>query len=582
MLPRNPDESRSAIMGHDTEVKKLLARIYGDEKGARAAQRVLPLLETFPRQADRKSKEGFFSESDVVLITYGDSLHQPGEKPLTTLKRFAETHFRSTFSAIHILPFYPYSSDDGFSVIDFYQVDPKIGSWEEVAALRTDFELMVDFVLNHISARSGWFKRYLAETPGYTQLAIEVDPAVDLSMVVRPRSLPLLTECQKDIGQTVHVWTTFSEDQVDLNYDSLDVLEQMVRVLLFYVEQGASMLRLDAVAYLWKEPGTPCIHLDETHATVQLFRKILDIVAPDVILITETNVPHQENISYFGDGRNEAQMVYNFTLPPLLLHTFLTQNSSDLTHWAAGLGQSTPTTTFFNFTASHDGIGVRPLEGILPDESVDRLADHVLKNGGLISYKRNPDGSESPYELNVTYVDALFDTHSAGGDSLHADRFLASQTIQLSMPGVPGIYIHSILGSRNWTDGVASTGRARTINREKPMVSDIISELEDPESLRHHIFNAYTHRIRVRRRQPAFHPTAGCRVIALDPRVFALERRCPDQTIYALVNVTSDTVELSLPEAASSPPMVDLISGLEQGTDAIRLGPYQSVWLTPG
>jgi len=567
-------------MVHDGDIRNLLVLIYGDREGGRAAERILRLMDAFPTKPVSDTDSGFFSESDVILITYGDSIRQRGVPPLVTLKRFVETHLEGVFSAIHLLPFYPYSSDDGFSVIDFHKVDPKIGSWEDISDLNEHYELMFDYVLNHISAQSEWFQNYLAGISGYRQLAIEVDPDADLSMVVRPRALPLLTEFQKIDGPPVHVWTTFSADQIDLNYKSLDVLEHMVRVLLFYVEQGATMLRLDAVAYLWKELGTPCIHLDKTHAMVKLFRKILDRVAPGVRLITETNVPHPENISYFGDGYNEAQMVYNFTLPPLLLHTFLTQNSSDLTRWTAGFEQGTATTTFFNFTASHDGIGVRPLEGILPDESVDRLASHVLENGGLISYKRNPDGSESPYELNVTYVDALYDHRMADGDPLHAERFLASQTIQLSFPGVPGIYVHSVLGSRNWTDGVASTGRARTINREKPLLSDITKNLKDPDGLRHQIFYPYTHRIRIRRGQPAFHPNSGCRVLELDPRVFAIERTCPQQTIYALTNVTSENVDLTLSEPAGSDPLVDLISGRETGASPIRLDPYQSVWLT--
>ncbi|CAB5085934.1 Uncharacterized glycosyltransferase YcjM [Olavius algarvensis associated proteobacterium Delta 3] len=569
-------------MDQRNEVRDLLVQIYGDRDGRLAAERIFPLLDAFPKNPVSDKARAFFSESDVIVITYGDSIRQSGEMPLATLKRFADTYFKDVFSAIHILPFYPYSSDDGFSVTDFYRVDPEIGTWRGVSELKENFRLMFDYVLNHISAQSDWFRHYLAGTPGYSRLAIEVDPATDLSMVVRPRALPLLTEFRKAPGQTVHVWTTFSADQIDLNYKSLDVLERMVRVLLFYLGQGASMLRLDAVAYLWKELGTTCIHLEKTHTVVKLFRAILDIAAPGVILVSETNVPHHENISYFGNGRDEAQMVYNFTLPPLLLHTFLTRNASELTRWAAGLDPLTNTTIFLNFTASHDGIGVRPLEGILPDDALDRLAAHVVENGGLISHKRNPDGSESPYELNITYVDALLDDAMPAGDAFHAERFLASQTAQLSMPGMPGIYIHSILGSRNWSAGVASTGRARTINREKLMVSDIIADLEDPASLRHQIFYPYTHRIRVRRRQPAFHPSAHCRVLALDPRVFALVRSCPDQTIYALTNVTPENVDLAWPELATSGRMGDLISGREQGTAPIRLNPYQSVWLTSG
>ena len=291
-------------MVHDGDIRNLLVLIYGDREGGRAAERILRLMDAFPTKPVSDTDSGFFSESDVILITYGDSIRQRGVPPLVTLKRFVETHLEGVFSAIHLLPFYPYSSDDGFSVIDFHKVDPKIGSWEDISDLNEHYELMFDYVLNHISAQSEWFQNYLAGISGYRQLAIEVDPDADLSMVVRPRALPLLTEFQKIDGPPVHVWTTFSADQIDLNYKSLDVLEHMVRVLLFYVEQGATMLRLDAVAYLWKELGTPCIHLDKTHAMVKLFRKILDRVAPGVRLITETNVPHPENISYFGDGYN--------------------------------------------------------------------------------------------------------------------------------------------------------------------------------------------------------------------------------------------------------------------------------------
>jgi glycosidase len=346
-------------------MKSILQRIYGRSKGDAAAARLSAIVDAFSSGPSGRHRD-LFSEKDAILITYGDSLSQNTERPLQTLRRFSSDHFKGVFSGIHILPFFPYSSDDGFSVTDFMAVRSDLGSWKDIQAVGHDFKLMVDLVANHMSAKSQWFQSYLANEKGFGQLAIEVDPTVDLSGVIRPRTLPLLTAYVKRSGRRVHLWTTFSADQIDLNYKSLDVLEIMVRTLLFYVSQGARIIRLDAIAYLWKQIDTPCIHLPQTHDMVRLFRRILDLTAPGVTIVTETNVPHAENISYLGNGTDEAQMVYNFSLPPLLLYSLVTGNARVLSDWARNLATPTERTAFFNFTASHDGIGVRPLEGILP------------------------------------------------------------------------------------------------------------------------------------------------------------------------------------------------------------------------
>ncbi len=561
-------------MGNFAEVKRFLKKIYGDREGELALERIMPLIERFP--VKKSDKEGYFSQEDVVLITYGDSLLGEGQIPLVTLHDFANTYLKDAISTVHFLPFFPWSSDDGFSVIDFSTINPELGSWEEVVAIGRDFQLMFDYVVNHFSSKGEWFENYLAGKEGYVDFAMEVDPSTDLSMVTRPRSLPLLSEYKKHDGSTVHLWTTFSADQIDFNFKSLDVLEKMIEVLLLYAQKGATILRLDAIAYLWKEIGTTCIHLSETHDMVKLFRSILDLVAPDVIIITETNVPHQENISYFGDGKDEAQMVYNFTLPPLLFYSFLKENGTVLTDWAKGLYLESASNTFFNFAASHDGIGVRPLEGILPPEEIDALAEVVKANGGQVSYKRNPDGSDSPYELNITYVDAIL----ADSESTQAEKFLASQAIQYVLPGVPATYIHSLLGSRNWLEGVKQTGRARTINRAKLEVENLMSELKDPESFRSRIFYSYIALIKIRKKQQAFHPNADFEILEIDPKVFAIKRYCEEQTIYALTNVSSTEVPLSLSGHDVPEQMEDLILGEKFKTDSFTLRPYQYVWLS--
>lgn len=560
-----------------TRIQALLVQIYGTDRGAQAWRRLRVLLADFPPRA--AEGRDLFSEQEIVLITYGDSLREAQTTPLQTMYAFAQRYLAQIVSTIHFLPFFPYSSDDGFAVKDYFAIDPQLGRWEDLRRFKPTFRLMYDWVVNHVSAQSLWFQHYRESQPGFAHLAIEVDPGTDLRRVTRPRALPLLTPFTKSDGRQVHLWTTFSADQVDLNFQSLDVLLDQVRVMLTYVSRGADILRLDAIAYLWKEVGTTCIHLPRTHLMVKLFRAILDLTAPEVLLITETNVPHAENISYFGEDGDEAQLVYNFTLPPLLLHSFLTGDASCLSRWVGELALSSPRTAFFNFTASHDGIGVRPLEGILAPEEIQALVAAVRDSGGDVSFRRNPDGAQSPYELNITYLDALKGA-SAGGDAMHARRFLASQAVALVLPGVPAVYIHSLLGSRNWYAGVRESGRARSINRAKLLWPEVVKELEDPVSLRARVFWPYRDMLKVRRRQPAFHSKADCEVLRGDRRLLAIVRRSRDQTIWTFTNVSPEPVGLGELARHCSRPCLDLLTGRRGMAETAVLAPYQALWLT--
>ena len=567
------------LVNSKNEIKAILNRIYGRQKGVAAFARLAAVLDAVSSEPPA-GEIGLFTQADIILITYGDTLLGKNERPLQTLHRFCNDHFKGVFSGIHILPFFPYSSDDGFSVTDFQAVRADLGSWTDIRAIGGDFKLMVDLVANHVSAKSQWFQSYLADEKGFRQLAIEVDPTIDLSGVIRPRTLPLLTAWEKRSGRRVHLWTTFSADQIDLNYQSLDVLENMVRTLLYYVAKGARIIRMDAIAYLWKQIGTPCIHLAQTHDMVRLFRRILDLTAPGVTIVTETNVPHAENISYFGNGADEAQMVYNFSLPPLLLYSLATGSARIFSDWARNLATPSERTAFFNFTASHDGIGVRPLEGILPSSQIAWLANRVRLNGGQVSERCNPDGSTSPYELNITYLDALKDPASPD-DPLHIPRFLASQAVALAFAGVPAVYIHSILGSQNWTEGVRLTGRARTINRARLSADAVYAELADPKSVRARIFYPYLAMIGIRTRQPAFHPAATTQVLTLDDRVFAVKRFCPQQTLFAVTNFSAAALTLNLPIENTSDPLIDLLGGERFDDGSISLNAYQTMWLNP-
>ncbi len=568
---------------------RILARfrlLYGQDRAANVMACLEQLLSRFEARPARYSPANRMTERDVVLITYGDLLQRPGQPPLVTLHEALRRHLQGVISTVHLLPFFPYSSDDGFSVIDYLRVDPALGDWEDVHRIGSTFKLMFDAVINHISAQSAWFQAFRSGDPAYRDYFIVVDPATDLSGVTRPRVTPLLTPFQTALGER-HVWTTFSADQVDLNYANPDVLLAVLEVLLTYVAHGADIIRLDAIAYLWKEVGTSCIHLPQTHAVVQLIRAVLDAVAPDVLIITETNVPHEENISYFGDGTDEAQLVYQFSLPPLVLHSFRTGDARALSRWAATLEAPSDTTTFFNFTASHDGIGVRPATGLISEEDIQALTELAGARGGHVSYKTNPDGSQSPYELNVTYVDAIVPPDAPGSPAEKARRFLASQAIMLALQGVPGIYFHSLLGSRNWQEGVTQTGRPRTINRQKLDYDALRAELEDPATFRHHVFSGYVDLIRKRAAERAFHPNAAQQVLELSEAVFALRRTAPDGSacIVALHNVSGRPQRVVLREehvGGQVPALTDLIAGEVypwRAGLALRLEPYQVMWL---
>ena len=231
--------------------------LYGKEDAGGVSEKISSLLESFQQNFSPKTSPiKNLTQKDVFLITYADQVTQTGRPPLTTLTEFCKTYLAGTISAVHILPFYPSSSDDGFSVVDYRVVDAAFGTWEDIAALGTDFKLMFDAVINHVSASSAWFRGFLADDPRFREYFILVDPHADLSGVVRPRILPLLTKFVTPSGEK-SVWTTFSTDQIDLNYRNPVVLLEILDTLLFYVKHGAQFIRLDAIAYLWKEIGTP-------------------------------------------------------------------------------------------------------------------------------------------------------------------------------------------------------------------------------------------------------------------------------------------------------------------------------------
>jgi len=462
-------------------------------------------------------------------------------------------------------------------VADYRKVDSDLGDWDDISSMQDSFRLMFDAVINHVSARSEWFQAFLRDDPLYQNYFIVIEGQSDLSNVVRPRTLPLLTTFNTPSGQK-QVWTTFSDDQIDLNYKNPKVLLELLDILLMYIQHGATLIRLDAIAYLWKEIGTTCIHLPQTHQVIQFLRTALDEVAPHVYLITETNVPHVDNISYFGDGTNEAQLVYNFALPPLTLHTFHSGNAQVLSNWAKTLTLPSDKTTFFNFLASHDGIGLNPVHGILSNEEIYSLADKTLEHGGLVSYKNNADGSQSPYELNINFFDALSNSYGDEPLELQINRFIAAQAIMLSLLGLPGIYFHSLFGSRGWRAGVKKTGRNRTINREKCRLEVLQNELTDSNSLRARIFARFRQLLLTRAHSRAFHPHGIQEILDLHPAAFAVERISPDTKSHVLClhNVSAQKINFETNYTSAT----DLFTSQSLAVSNITLEPYEILWVS--
>ncbi len=523
-----------------------------------------------------------WNEEDIAVITYANSFLKEGEKPLATLQRFLTSQLESIISWVHILPFFPFSSDDGFAVINYAQVNESFGDWGHVGRIGKKFKLMADLVINHCSSVSPWFEQFRGNRRPGKDYFLVVDKDYDTSKAVRPRTSPILREVQTLDG-VKNVWCTFSHDQPDLNFRNTAVLVEMIKIIRLYLEKGVRIFRLDAVAFLWKEEGTSCLNLDQTHEIVRMIRTLVEYHTPGAVIITETNIPNIENISYFGNA-NEAHLVYNFSLPPLLLNTLLNENCHALKSWIMGMPPAQRGTTFFNFLASHDGIGLRPLEGLVDDEEVGHLMAAMEDRGGRISWRSLESGESKPYEINISLFDALKGTMENPEDGMQEVRFICAHAIMLAIEGVPAFYIHSLVATGNDYEKFTNTNNNRALNRHTWDVEKLEQLLEKDT---HHgrVFAGLKRLIEIRKQQKAFHPNALQFTLHLGDEVFAFWRQSlrRDQCIFCLNNITSKKQQVLLSELnLTTEVWSDLVSGeaLKEGQTTLSLDPYQTVWLT--
>lgn len=590
-----------------------LCFLYGES----AAKQCLPELERVMKvyyahkppariEAEKSITESDrFTEQDVILITYGDLLRSEKSSPLASLVHILEQvpGFKKAINTLHILPFFPYSSDRGFSVTDFRNVDPKLGSWQDLAKIGDSYKLMFDAVCNHTSSKSKAFQKLLSGNPEYKDIAtVYLDPneltPEERKIIVRPRTSDVLTKFQS-IDGAIWVWTTFSADQIDLNYCNPKVLLWVIETLLLYVRRGADLIRLDAVTYLWQIPGTTCANLPQTHETIKLFHDIFELVAPGVSLITETNIPHQQNIAYFGNGKDEAQMVYNFALPPLVLHTFYHQDTEALANWASTLEFPSDSCTYLNILDTHDGIGLMGVKNILSTKDIDFLISRAREHGAFVSYKTGADGKDEPYEINTTWFSALNLDSDNEPLSIQIKRFVASRSIALVLKGVPGIYLHGLIGTSNDVDTVIKTKSKRDINRQIISETSLDKELKLSNSKLSQLTQALGKLLENRVLQRAFHPQGKQQILKLAPQCFIVLRISPDKQehILTITNISNQTCQLEIPldqlslcnaNFSNKPEnnyWYDLIGNrgfqVQQQKIFIVLHPYDVVWLVP-
>ncbi len=559
------------------QTKERLKKLYPD-KYEETYEKLVKMLDDFRKNNPSQESDGpIFSEKDVMLICYADHVQEKGVKTFKTMKKFLDKYAKGIVNRIHFLPFYDCSDwDDGFSIKNYYMVHKPYGDWRDLEAMKEDFSFMFDLVLNHASIQGDVAERQLKGDESVKDFFHFLDEEIDTSKVFRPRTHPLFTEVKDSKGDKKYAWTTFSEDQIDWNYSNPEVLLEMINTLLFYFGTGAQAIRLDAVAYIWKKINSTCFDLPECHTVVQIFRDVFREAAPHNWAIAETVLPHEKNIEYFGDGHNESHFVYNFVLETLLMHTFLEGSSELFTKQLRKMENDfNEETSMLNLSVSHDGVHVIPAKGVLSNEQMMAVAKDSEAKGGKVLYRtlEGGEGKTEPYELNITYPSAI------GG----VEKYLASQAIQMSLKGVPLIYLNNLIGAENWSEGVEKLKYSRAINREKFDFEKLSGKLDDKSSKQHKIYEGYKKMLEVRTSEPLFSPLADQKMQDLDESVVAILREKDGEKLLALINVSEEEIELDNEKIKSilgRDSVKDILNDVEFDLDKkVKLDSYQVVWM---
>ncbi len=538
---------------------------------------IIHIIKRFNKKNFKKKK--VISEKTSLIICYGDSVYSNKKSSIKVFQNFFQKKLKKYFNTIHFLPFYPSSSDSGFAVKDHYKIENKLGNWTDIKKIAKSDNVMADVVINHSSARGLWFRNFLKNKKPGKDYFLSVDSKFDSSKVIRPRDHRLLKRINI-FNKKEYLWRTFSEDQLDLNFKNPSVLLRFIKIMINLVNHGVTVFRLDAIAYLWKESGTKCINLKQTHEIIKLLRIICNNLNVGTIIVTETNLPEKENLSYFGKN-DEAQWIYNFTLPPLLIHAFLFENSSYLNQWSRKLPITKNGNSYLNFISSHDGIGIRPTEGIFNKKILNNFLKRLKKNGSKFSYRKVKNKSKKVYEANITVFDALKKSDNDPKGKFFLERYISAHSIMISFEGIPAVYFNSLFGKSNDEAKYIITGNNRDVNRYKWNYNNISKKLDNKNSKQSIFYQKISNLLSVKRKQKAFHPNASRHNINLGSKIFSFKRTSikKDQTIICITNLSSKFQKTNLNKIYHN--WNNLIgSKIEIKNKLLILKPFETIWLS--
>ena len=571
------------------KLRKLLETIYSSnttEEINFISNQLLQILDDFSEKSsfEEISDKERWDESYSVLITYADSVYKNGESTLITLRELLSKHFGSLSKVLHILPFLKSTSDGGFAVSSYECLEEKFGNWNDLKNISQKHILMADLVLNHISSSHPWVQQFInSQEPGISNI-FSPDHNLDWTDVVRPRSSSLFSNVNTKDGPK-HVWTTFGPDQIDLNWHNPKMTIYFLSIIITYLTHGVKWFRLDAVGFIWKESGTTCLHLPKAHSIVKILRILLNNLLSDGLLITETNVPQRENLSYLVP-EDEAHMAYNFPLPPILLEAIITSKADILNSWIFKWPELPENTTLFNFTASHDGVGLRALEGLMNEQRIKDLLINCEKRGGLVSHRRLSNGEDKPYELNISWWSAMEDS-GIDSNRYQYERFLLTQLLVLALKGVPAFYLPALLASENDIKSFSLTGQRRDLNREKFEYENLSSILDNPESNANKNLEYLKNAMNVRSNLKQFHPASQMECLSYGRSdIVVIKRGKGLESVYTIHNITDYKInyqlyDQDLPEInTNNLSMRDLLTSNKYNCKNIRLDPFQVIWLS--
>jgi len=538
---------------------------------------IIQIIKNFNKKNPKKKKN--ISEKTSLIICYGDSIYSNKRSSISLFKIFFQKKLKNYFNTIHFLPFYPSSSDSGFSVKDHYKIENKLGNWSDIKKISKSNDIMADMVINHSSARGLWFRNFLKNKKPGKNYFLTIDSKFDTSKVIRPRDHKLLKKINI-FNKKEYLWRTFSADQLDLNFKNPSVLLRFIKIMINLINHGVTVFRLDAIAYLWKESGTKCINLKQTHEIIKLLRTISSYLNVETIIVTETNLPEKENLSYFGKN-DEANWVYNFSLPPLLIHAFLFENSSYLNQWSKKLPITKNGNSYLNFISSHDGIGIRPTEGIFNKKVLNNFLKRLRKNGSKFSYRKVKNKSKKVYEANITVFNALKKTDYDSKGKFFLERYVSAHSIMISFEGIPAIYFNSLFGKSNDEAKYIITGNNRDVNRYKWNYKNISKKLSNKNSKQSIFFQKISNLLSIRRKQKAFHPNASRHNINLGSKIFSFKRISINkkQTVICITNLSSKIQRANLNKIYHN--WTNLIgSKIEIKNKLLILKPFETIWLS--